>query len=214
MVSDKLKCSRYTIAAAQVTSLQKCASHQRYQFNYWTGLSAAYALLSRQYSREGGIDWTKLQSIINTTVTLFRPYFSWLPLFNKSGTTAGQHVHTNACCDENCALKDDYRAYTEAVVAVVAEGGSQSLCLAHLPFPVVCSGSISGNNVVTMMKTLDHRHFTWELVCSFLLMAECACLLWARSVCSAYSIVIFYYKYLPVHNKAATKDIKAHAGRV
>lgn len=145
---------------------------QRHQFSYWTSLGTAYTLLSEHYSRET-LEWTQVHSIMDTTVTLFRPYFSWIPLYNKANSTTSQCAPTDSCCTKSCSLNNNSRAYTDVAVS---EG--VSLCLAHLPFPVLCSGCVSVTEAVTKMR--DHPGSAQELVCSFLHMAERACLLWAR----------------------------------
>ncbi len=155
---------------------------QRHQFNYWTGLSIAYSLLDKHYY-EKNIEWTQFHSILDSTMTLFRPYFSWLSLYSKSDTTKpGQFVPTDTSCTESCALNNDRRVYTDAVFELVVERRTMSLCQAHRFFPVLCSGCVSVTDALSMMERLQyyHPHLIREQISSFFLMAECACLLWAR----------------------------------
>ncbi len=186
-----------------MVSLQKCTLKQRYQFNYWTSLSVAYGDLSQQFSSEGladreNIDWTELGSIMETTVTLFRPYFSWVSLTDKLTTTTPISEETipkdessiGFSCHKCCVLNGNHCSYTDAVLEMASKKylcvsfkTGSSLCLPHHPFTTLNSGSASVADFVTAMERLyscGHPGLAGELMNSFLCMSKCACLLWAR----------------------------------
>ncbi len=184
-----------------MVSLQKCTLKQRYQFNYWTSLSVAYGDLSQKFSSEGpadGFDWTELGSILETTVTLFRPYFSWVSLTDKltattliSEETIPKHESsTDFSCHECCILNGCHSSYADVVLDIatkkclcVSFKTASSLCLPHHPFTMLSSGRVSMADCVAMMERLyscGHPRLAGELINSFLCMAKCACLLWVR----------------------------------
>ena len=189
---------------AQALSLQKCASLQRYQSSYWTSLAGAYDRLSEQClsNTHMAMEWRELSSLLETTIALFRPYFSWLPLSDGHGRRRPVCNHGDGsdgvssehlCCHGSCVFSDlrlTSCVYTDVIVKMTAHrrlcvnfDPTSSLCLVHSPFTVLNSGQVCLSDWVGGLERLTangHSQFVGECVSSFLVMAKCSCLLWAR----------------------------------
>lgn len=150
-----------------VLSLQKCVAMERQHADFWLTLADGYRLLKVTCSDvlESSSDigqWRvpeQLGHVLNNTVSLFRPYFSWRGIITKpSETKVNRELVTEQLRSHinELTLESDLSAHEEAVDLLPSDLGP-SVCHKGCPFftlsPLYVATSSSYSAVIAGLGT-------------------------------------------------------------
>ena len=206
------------IYTAQVISLQKCVMLQPHHATYWLELAEGYNIL-RQSPDSTKENLEHLEHILQNTVALFRPHFSWR---DKTNSTAAIEMPDEQKQCEQKGSNSDKQASIKASsaeqssFAVKVDGwsvncsdccfsfqhsqsndhsatddkmSSISICPLHSPFTILMSRTLSVNEFVATLKNSNSVEGTTIVL-------ECLSRFYCWVQCSCFLLARYYCRYL------------------